>query len=82
VTAVHIFSGSHVTRDLASGDRVVTLNIRSSDLETLKVLIESVRSEWHANLSKGIIQDDLTGIATAEAVLRKLDPLAELIGMQ
>lgn len=79
MTAVHIFSGCRVTRDSIDEDRVVTLSIRKSDLETLKNVIDITRSEWHANLSKSIIQDDLTGIATAEAVLRKLDPLADLV---
>lgn len=79
MTAVHVFSGSHVIRDSSGGDRVVTLCIRNSDLETLKSLIGIFQSEWHANLAKSIIQDDLTGIATAEAVLRKLDPLAKSI---
>lgn len=80
MTAVHVFSGSHVIRDSNGGDRVVTLRIRNSDLETLKSVISAFQSEWHANLAKSIIQDDLTGIATAEAVLRKLDPLAKSVG--
>lgn len=58
----------------------VTLQLQQSDLETLRGVLEIFRSEWNMNLSKGILQDDLTGIATAEAVLRKIDPLLKIIG--
>jgi len=58
--------------------RVVTLRLEQSDLETLRGVLEIFRSEWNMNLAKSIMQDDLTGISTAEAVLRKIDPLLKL----
>lgn len=60
--------------------RDVTLHLHQSDLETLRGVLEIFRAEWSTSLAKSIMQDDLTGIATAEAVLRKVDPLLKSLG--
>ena len=55
----------------------ITLN--SDELDTLQNVLEALRSEWTMNLSQALLVDGLSDIATAEAVLRKIDPLVASI---
>jgi hypothetical protein len=52
-----------------------SITLSSDELDTLQNVLEALRSEWTMNLSQALLVDGLSDIATAEAVLRKIDPL-------
>jgi hypothetical protein len=53
--------------------------LSSDELDTLQNVVEALRAEWTMNLSQAMLVDGLSDIATAEAVLRKIDPLVASI---
>jgi hypothetical protein len=56
-----------------------SITLSSDELDTLQNVLEALRSEWTMNLSQALLVDGLSDIATAEAVLRKIDPLVASI---
>jgi hypothetical protein len=60
-----------------TGSASLTLSL--VQLEALINIISAYHTEWLSALSKSILEDDLSGIATAEAVLRKVEPILEAL---
>jgi hypothetical protein len=56
-----------------------SIELSSDEIDVLQNVLEALRSEWSMNLSQAILVDGLSDIATAESVLRKIDPLVSII---
>lgn len=56
-----------------------SITLSSDELDTLQNVLEALRSEWTMNLSQALLVDGLSDISTAEAVLRKIDPLVACV---
>lgn len=55
------------------------IELAANELETLQGVLLGLSSEWSKNLSQALLVDGLSDIATAEAVLRKIDPLLRAV---
>ena len=66
------------SKNLADEKRY-SIALSSDELDTLQNVLEALRSEWTMNLSQALLVDGLSDIATAEAVLRKIDPLVATV---
>lgn len=55
------------------------IELGANEMATLQGVLLGLSAEWSKNLSQALLIDGLSDVATAEAVLRKIDPLLRAI---
>ena len=55
------------------------IELGASEMATLQGILLGLSAEWSKNLSRALLVDGPSDISTAEAVLRKIDPLLRAV---